>query len=352
MNMSTTKRKILLGAVGCPGGIPTIKALQSYGFYVIGTDIKPNVVAAEFADKFYCTSKANSPDFLFDIRNIIDAERPVLYITPNISELQVLSANTDKLNTKLVSSEQSAINSVADKGIVYSKLKSNTKVKIPSYSICHSKNDLIFALRELLKFSNNAIIKPTDQKGSRGVRTVVTKVNRLTMDWQQWPNPTKIVPEEVMVNLDDLKYPVMVMEFIENAREYAVHAYCKDGEILTSYARVKEQVVHGLHSYHTVIERPDLQLQAVSIVKTFGLSCFVDIQFLDNKLLEVHPRHSTIIRTAEYDLLKLGVFHQLGEYSDEDLRQIKAPIGAMGKYYFDIYYDRLSKEHKEEGNGE
>ena len=146
-------------------------------------------------------------------------------------------------------------------------------------------------------------------------RVLLPELNRVAADWREWPIPITVTRE-------------------------AVDAYCHGGEILCGYARCQRQVVHGLHSYHWVVDDPELMEQAREAVRRLGLDYFVNLQFKRRKLLEVHLRRSTIVVSDDVNLYWLGLRHALGRATAGELRAARVEPGWHAEYYFDLCHWR------------
>ena len=196
------------------------------------------------------------------------------------------------------------------------------------------------ALRELADEKGRAVFKPPVGKGSRGVRIVVPEVNRITVRWREWPTPIMVTWKEVERGIGEAEFPLLAMEYLPGDVREAVDAYCHEGEILCGYARRQRQVVHGLHSHHWVVDDPELMEQAREAVGLLGLDHFINLQFKQRKLLEVHPRRSTIIVSDRVNLYWLGLRFALGQATENDLRAARVEPGWHAKYYFNLHHWR------------
>lgn len=320
--------KILLTAIGCPGGAPTIRALKRHGATVVGTDVNADVAARRFVDRFYEVPKGGDPAYVYAVAEIVDRERPDALLPQSSDEIWALSICRYALDTVVMVGESSGVFICLNKKSTYHALKSSD-VPLPEYVVCHRHSDIPTRLGRL------PVIKPLSGKGGRGIRIVVPEIDRVTADWRQWPNPILVTRAEVMANLHSIPLPVMLTERLPGAVEHAVDVYCRDGEVLGGYVRSRLQCVHGLHSHHRAVEDGALWEHATEIVERLRLSYFVNIQFKDGKLLEVNPRKSTFLYSDGYDLLWLGIRHALGQIGDDEVRAARLAPGTECRYYWE-----------------
>ena len=69
---------------------------------------------------------------------------------------------------------------------------------------------------------------------------------------------------------------------------------------------------------------------------------FVNVQFLDGRLLEINPRISTIVYQEDFNMPYLAVKHALGELSEDELRAFQPRVRMTRRairYYDQVEYD-------------
>lgn len=335
--------KVLLTAIGTPGGIPSIRALKREGVTIVGADARDDVAARWMVDEFYRLPRGDDEAaYVAAVERVVEEAHPDAILPGSESELPALAWHKEEieaLGTKVLVPAAGTVAVAMNKAWTYRALFGSS-VRLPAFRVCDTPDELLAALHELADEGGRAVFKPLDGKGSRGVRVVVPEVNRVTADWREWPAPIAVTWEEVVRDVGEASFPLLAMEYLPGDVREAVDAYCHEGEILCGYARRQRQVVHGLHSYHWVVDDPGLMEQAREAVGLLGLDHFVNLQFKQRKLLEVHPRRSTIIVSDRVNLYWLGLRFALGQVTENDLRAARVEPGWHAKYYFDLYHWR------------
>lgn len=326
--------KVLLTAIGSPGGVPTIRALHEQGCTVVGTDARTDAVAAQFVDRFYQVPRGLAPGYVPCMREIAERERPDVVLPQSSYEIRALAGARETLGAPAMvpSAETAAI--CADKIKTYEALR-GSGVPVPRYVVCKDAPQLVSALCAFGAPQKRVVVKTPDGSGARGVRIVVPRLNRLTFAWRDWPNPILMTYEEVLRDARDARYPLMVMEDLNGEAEQAVDLYCDDGEVLGGCVREKRQDVHGLHSHHRAIDDAGLWRYAVEIARRLRLHHFANVQFLNEELLEVHARRSTLMYAGGFNLLWAGVRYATGAAGREAFEGMRLAQGARLTYYWD-----------------
>lgn len=326
--------RVLLTAIGCPGGVPTIRALKAQGAEVIGTDMDRDALAGRFVDEFYEVPPGRETEAFIDtLASIAAAETPDVLLPQSSHEVLSLATHRDRFDAPVLVSEPQAIETCLDKWEMYS-LAAEAGVPIPEVALCHDEDGLLDAVAG---HDYNAVIKPLHGKGARGVRIVEAGADRVALPWREWPSPIVATATDLIAALErgSIEFPVMVMERLRGPVEHAVDVYCDRGRILAGFVRQKIQIVHGLHSHHTVIEDEELWGHAEALVEQLGLSHFINVQFYNGKLLEVNPRKSTMIYDDDFDLVWLGLRYALGQIGEREIRAAGLRPGRQARYYFD-----------------
>jgi len=333
--------KVLLTAIGCPNGYTAIKHLQRYGVHVIGADARAAPVAASLVDKFYTVPLANSSYFIDEIFDIVDTERPDVLVSQSEDEVAVLTKYVRDLDTRvLVATPPDAVHVSMDKWAVYDRAE-EIGVPVPTYFPCTDHHELLLVVRKYLCEFGSAIVRPTRGKGSRGLRIVVPHINRVGNRWQKWPDAAHISMVEMeSCDLTKLHYPLIVSEPMQG--EVAFEGYVVDGKVLTGYLKQKRREVGNAspsHTHNTCIEDDDLTGYAHKLVADFGGHSFVDVQFIQGKLMEINPRLSTQIYTPDYNMIHFGILHTLGLMSDSEIAEKRLPLGKTAEFFWDLHYD-------------
>lgn len=306
--------KVLLTAVGCPGGVTMIKALQKEGVTVIGTDMYFTAAGRFFADQFCVVPGGRSEGYIPAMQEIISIAKPDLIFPQSSYEVLALSTYQEELGIPIIVSSPESINLCNDKGLLYAALYGKP-IPIPNHYVC---NNLAEFIEAELKFPVGYFCyKPTCGKGGRGFR----------------------VFDDRYPDIGD--YPLMVMEVIEGT-EYAVDVFCDQGEILMGFIKTRENIKDGLAMKFQVVDRPDLWSYAEIIAKTLNLDGFADIQFKGDYLLEVNPRVSSFVHQENFNMPYLGILYTLGEIGKDELREASKRVRFSRRsvrYYDQVFYD-------------
>jgi hypothetical protein len=77
-------------------------------------------------------------------------------------------------------------------------------------------------------------------------------------------------------------------------------------------------------------------------VAELGVDWFVNVQFIDGRLLEINPRISTIVYQEDFNMPYLAVRHALGEIDEEELAAHQSHVRMTRRairYYDQVEYD-------------
>ena len=90
------------------------------------------------------------------------------------------------------------------------------------------------------------------------------------------------------------------------------------------------------------LDEPELVEHSRALCAELGVDWFVNVQFLDGRLLEINPRISTIVYQEDFNMPYLAVKLALGELSEEELRAQQSRVRMTRRairYYDQIEYD-------------
>jgi len=332
--METSKPRVLLTAIGCPGGPSVARALREE-FYVVGTDMDARASGRYFVDAFYQVARGDSPQFVNDLRNIA-AREDVAAILPESSN-EVLALGTfrkrfeKELGVKVLVSSAEAVAVALDKVETYRAME-GAGVPLPEWYEVDSLDDLLSTIDRLgLYDGRTVVVKSPTGKGGRGLRLVVPRVNRMELEPRQWPNANVVTLPELLEGLPDKFQRLLVMEHLPEDLD---RADTFDGYGATlGYTKVRRDCRHGVYHDHESLYDPVIMDYGRRVVERLGLEHFVNIQFMAGKLLEVNPRISTCIYHEGFNLPALGVKLALGLV---DHAEVDLPDGVRSQYYLDL----------------
>lgn len=176
------KRVLVTGA----GGSPAVNFTRSLrkapeDIYIVGTDFDKYYLMRAEVDKRYLVPAAKDPQYIDALNKIIDEEQIEFVHAQNDTEVNVLSANRDKLHAKTLFPAQETIDICQDKFLSFKKWEA-AGIKVPKTYIIHNKEELQKAFDE---FGGKMWIRATSGAGGRGslpVSDMQTAIN--WMDFQ------------------------------------------------------------------------------------------------------------------------------------------------------------------------
>jgi len=173
------KRILVTGA----GGSPAVNFTRSLrkapeDIYLVGTDYDKYYLMRAEVDKRYLVPAAKDPDYIAVLNKIIDDEKIEFVHAQNDTEVNVLSANRDKLHAKTLFPNQKTIEICQDKYLSFEKWEA-AGIKVPKTFIIKTKADV---QKYLDKFGGKMWIRATSGAGGRGslpVSDLETAINWL-----------------------------------------------------------------------------------------------------------------------------------------------------------------------------
>ncbi len=173
------KRILVTGA----GGSPAVNFTRSLrkapeDIYIVGTDFDKYYLMRSEVDKRYLVPAAKDPSYIDVLNKIIDEEKIEFVHAQNDTEVNVLSANRDKLHAKTLFPNQKTIEICQDKYLSFEKWE-DAGIKVPKTYIIHAEEDVQKYLDE---FGGKMWIRATSGAGGRGslpVSDVETGINWL-----------------------------------------------------------------------------------------------------------------------------------------------------------------------------
>lgn len=346
--MKLTKLKVLLTAVGCPGGITMINALKNNGereISIVGTDMRPEAGGRFYIDEFYTVPAGNSPEFIPRMLAIVEQERPDVILPQSSHEVQPLAANKrafEECGVPVIVGSPSSIELSNDKSLMYDELQ-GADVPCPKRVTCDSLSSFEQAVHAMGYPERPACFKPTVSKGSRGFHILSATADRVDMLINRRADESTMMLEEAV---DILRHanpfpPLVVMELLVG-KEHTVDVFCRGGETLMGFVKTREAMKAGLAMYFETVDRPDLRSYAESVAQKLGLDYFANIQFKGESLLEVNPRVSTFVHQEDFNMPYLGLKYVLGEIHEDELRDAERrvrPTRRSVRYYDQVFFD-------------
>jgi carbamoyl-phosphate synthase large subunit len=227
---------------------------------------------------------------------------------------------------------------------MYETLKEASRhryLPLPDYEGVDKYEDFIQAIYDLGYPEVPVVFKPQVGKGSRGVRIVHPKIDRLDFLINTKPTSKYITIDEVEATFRDADPfpPMMVMEFLDEPSlgQFTTDSLCYNGMELLTTVKTVERARWGVIQIGELVRRPDLVEQTKIILREIPLSFCVNLQFIGDRLMEINPRVSTFIYQedliAPYLSLKLAMDEVLKRDIMEYAKKIR--YGLRFTRYFD-----------------
>lgn len=171
--------------------IPYLKKAKEMGLYVIATDWSDDAVGKGFADLFKPISVRDKEESLkFAMENDIDA----VFTSTDVG-VPTAAYIAHKMNLPGITEAQAEL--ATNKFVMRNKIK-EIGLKTPLYRMCKTEEELLEAYQS---FPKTAIVKPTDNCGSRGVFIVNSKEELLAVSKETFESSFsgQILLEELMI---------------------------------------------------------------------------------------------------------------------------------------------------------
>ena len=291
--------KVILTAVGCPGGPSIIQALrEDKNVYIIGTDVRSEMVGKYIVDEFYTIPKGVDPGFIPFMLELAKKTNADVILPLATFELLNFSKNLkefENINVKVCVSNYSSLLTANDKSLLYSKFRRTNFV--PKFKILKDGNKLLSEARSLGYPENKVVIKPFISHGSIGLRIIDNKIDLYSHYRTTKPNST-FIPESIAVSiLENQKFnDILLSEFVpgdEMGIDLLVHP--ETHKIVDFVVRSNGEVFHSEISNGKIIEDPRLIEIAKKITTELNLAYTINIDFkMDQNgnpiMLEINPR--------------------------------------------------------------
>ena len=341
--------KVIVTACGCPGASTLLRMLRENGernIELIGTDMDGEAIGGFIVDRFYRIPSGDSPDFIPALLEIAKKENGDVLFPESSNEVYHLALNREKfeeIGTRVVVSDPEPIRLSNDKYEMYEILRKQTDIELPRYHLARDLREFLDAVRDLGYPSTPVIFKPTVGKGSRGVRIIDPRKNRKQILMEEKPNSKYMSLEEFKdIFSNEKDFPeLLVMEYLEGLERTADTICLKGRELLTTIKTV-EQARWGVIVRGELVKRDDLVEQVRKILGAIPLSYCVNIQFIEEKLIEINPRVSTFIYQDNLIAPYLAIKLALGELDPTGIMEYRARIdnGRRMVRYMDQVFHR------------
>lgn len=344
--------KLILTACGCPGASTLIRMLKQNGereVEIIGTDMSLEAVGRYLCDGFYKVPSGTSPEYIPAMMDLVEREKPDLIFPESSNEVLSLARSKkefEEIGTSVVVSSPESIELASNKYLMYEAVRKGSRIDLPTYHSASNLDDFLEAADKLGYPDSPIVFKPHFGKGSRGVRIIDPRANRLHQLMEEKPtNKFMSLDEfsEIFRGLADEDFPnLLVMEYLEGMEKTA-DTIAMDGRELLTTIKTVERARWGVIVEGELVQDDSLVSQSREILRSIPLSYCVNIQFIANKLIEINPRVSTFIYQNDLIAPYLAVKLALGEITEEDVKAYRSKIDygrRMIRYMDQIFHKK------------
>ena len=226
-------KKILVTGAGGPAGINFIKALRqaSETIHIVGSDVNEWHLELSAVDKAYLLPHAKAPNYIEKLNKLVQIEQvEFVHCQPDV-EVEVISENREKLRTRTFLPSKEAIRICHDKYRAYSALRKND-VPVPESFLIDHPSAVSPNLTHFLKSSGVAWLRAAKGAGSRAA--IPVRSQALAREWiNYWKSTGSLESGEFILS-----------EFLPG-KDFAFQSLWKDGELVTSQARVRLEYLFG-----------------------------------------------------------------------------------------------------------
>lgn len=336
------------GAFFMPGFFKCLKSNGERDIRIVGCDMSDDKVAMELlVDKYYQVPAFTSTDYVDILLDICRREKVDIFF-PHISmELPYIAERIrdfESIGVKVSMSDLEALKVANSKYRLYEFMREKG-LRVPRYFQVESSDMLKNNIEELGYPEKPAVVKMTENSGSRGVRIIQPGLSKSELFMHQKPTSMFVSLDEMCSIVDECN-PVpemMAMEYLPGV-EYTVDLLADKGETL--YIAGRRNTTSSLSIAQTsVVEKKDDAYQICrDIVKLLGLDGNIGFDFMLDEndtpwLTDLNPRiTATIIiyAAANLNLPYLRIKQLLGE----ELPEINIEYGTkLLRKYWDILYN-------------
>jgi carbamoyl-phosphate synthase large subunit len=328
---------VLVTAAGAPGCPRLIRALREAGHGVVGSDANPRSAGSRLCDRFAVVPRGDDPEFIPAMQAAATRLGAHVVFPTSSAEIPAWARARDSFGLPVLAGPAAGVQAASDKADTF-RVAAAAGVPHPETIEVADPDAFAAAVRALGYPGRRVVMKPTQAKGSRGVRILDPTADRRR--WLLESRPGEAAPErleDVLALLGDGPFPAYIVQEYLDGPEETVDAICLGGELLLPMTRTREALRAGLAMDFTLIERPREEEYSARLAAELRMDYFLSVQFKGGKLMEINPRVSTIVYTPEINPPALAVGLALGTTDPGELRRLRArvPIGRRAIRYFD-----------------
>jgi carbamoyl-phosphate synthase large subunit len=225
--------KLLLTGAGGSASSNVLDALKlsTLDLDIIGVDSSQRMIALSAASQKFLVPHATDEEYLSDIIKLVEKYSiQVIHVQPD-SEVNVLSANREKLNASIFLPDQDAIDLARDKE-KFAVAMRKAAVPVPISGDGGGKLEFIQVCSELLRSVPKLWVRARTGAGSRASLPVTSTSQ--AVNWIEWWIQEKNLAWE----------DFQVSEFLPG-QEYALQTVWQNGLLISAEARVRISYLYG-----------------------------------------------------------------------------------------------------------
>jgi len=220
-------RRILVTGAGGPAGINFISSLRiaPEQMFIVGTEANQHFIHLATTDKKYVVPRATELDYISKLNEIIRKEKiEFLHAQPDI-EVEVVSANREKLDVPVYLPSKKAVAACQDK-LESARLWKKQGISVAEFIEIRAESDIDRAFEEL---GSPIWIRATH--GAGGIGSTPASNRQTATSWINYWKSRKA------------GYKFIAQQHLPG-RNLAFHSLWKDGELVTSMARERIEYIY------------------------------------------------------------------------------------------------------------
>ena len=219
-------------------------------------------------NKFRKIPKANDPEFINKLLELCIADKIDIVLPLVTKELLLLSKAKSFFHNngiEIIVSDFDAINILNDKGSIYSWLR-DKKINIPKFFFINNTEELLSKIRYLGFPKKPFVIKPRISNGSRGVRIVDNKIDKLDLFLNQKPNNLYMTLDDLINTISNKKLPPLIITEFLPGEEITVDTVVSEDELILMLIRTRDQMRSGISIKGKFIKDKNIENYIKSII--------------------------------------------------------------------------------------
>jgi carbamoyl-phosphate synthase large subunit len=333
---------------GAPGAAGIIRCLKkSNELRISGADVNPNALGKYLLNDFHVIPAAGDENFIPALLELCKEQKVDLILPLVTRELLPLSSSIrqfEKINTRVLVSNEAGIDTANDKGRLYETMQAKG-LAVPDFRIVRQVSEFKQAVKELGYPEQPVCFKPCVSNGSRGFRILDASVDEFKLLFEQKPDSRYMQLEKALQVLSSAAFPPLVVSELLPGDEYSVDCIAVHGKCLLALPRLRVRTLGGITVEGEFVNHPGIISYCAEIVGLLGLHGNIGIQVKmdkkgDHKILEINPRvQGTIVAAlgAGANLPLMAVMMELGEGPEISATPVKWGT-KFSRFWDEVYY--------------